>query len=201
MNFLANWLLYCNHYLYIPVPLQHRLYFYMILSEITYFNLLWSRVDSLSSSVSHSCHQTRLPNGHPTQQESSSVVIQSLPQGAAEKSIRERHSLSKSQITKHRTHLVPSSFTTGLWLCLRQRNRHILHTMAPCNLCFTVTLNTWSEHETGDRHNEFGKIRCAFTQHSSPDIICQVLPRCTKPHQTSHWRNAVSFISQQHSGC
>lgn len=56
-----------------------------ILSEIIYFNLLWSRADSLSSFVSHSCRKTGLSHSHPMYQKSCGVVIKSFAEGAAAK--------------------------------------------------------------------------------------------------------------------
>lgn len=55
--------------------------------------------------------------------------------------------------------------------------------MALCNMYFIVTLNPWNENETSERHNEFDNIRCAFTQYSSPDTICQVT--ASKMHKAS----------------
>lgn len=48
-----------------------------------YLDLLWGRVDSLSSSVGHSGGQTSLANGHTMDAEHGRVVIQSLIQGPA----------------------------------------------------------------------------------------------------------------------
>ena len=47
-----------------------------------YLNLLWGRVDSLSSFIGHNCSETGLANGHTMDVECGSVVVKGLVKGA-----------------------------------------------------------------------------------------------------------------------
>lgn len=47
-----------------------------------YLNLLWGRVDSLSSFIGHSCSETGLANGHTMDVERGSVVVKGFVKGA-----------------------------------------------------------------------------------------------------------------------
>lgn len=62
--------------------------------------------------------------------------------------------------------------------------------MALCNMYFTVTLNTWNENETSERHNEL--VTASKTQKASSDMT---LEEGSLFHQPVTFRLLVQAIS------